>query len=80
MDNCGIDVHRKSSEVCVVDEVGEIVERAQIPTIERSLVRWFGDRVSMRICIDVRRPASCGSMAHGPRLSALHDHRCAAPA
>ncbi len=44
MDNCGIDLHLKSSEVCVVDEVGEIAERAQIPTTERSFVRWFGNR------------------------------------
>ena len=52
MDNCGIDLHLKSSEVCVVDEIGEIRERAQIPTTERSLVRWFGDRAAMRICIE----------------------------
>ena len=52
MDNCGIDLHLKSSEVCVVDEVGEIAERAQIPTTEKSFVRWFGNRPAMRICIE----------------------------
>jgi hypothetical protein len=32
VENCGIDLHLKSSEVCVVDESGEISERAKIPT------------------------------------------------
>ncbi len=44
MDNCGIDLHLKSSEVCVVDESGETNERAKIPTTEKSFVRWFGGR------------------------------------
>jgi transposase len=52
VDNCGIDLHVKSSEICVVDEGGEIGERAQVPTTERSLERWFGDRPPMRICIE----------------------------
>ena len=52
MDNCGIDLHLKSSEVCVVDESGETSERATIPTTERSLARWFGGRERMRICIE----------------------------
>ena len=52
MENCGIDLHLKSSEVCVVDESGEISERAKIPTTEKSFVRWFGGRAPMRICIE----------------------------
>jgi len=52
VDNCGIDLHLKSSEVCVVDEAGETSERATIPTTEKALVRWFGSREPMRICIE----------------------------
>ncbi len=52
MDNCGIDLHLKSSEVYVVDESGEASERARIPTTEASLRRWFGGRARMRICIE----------------------------
>ena len=44
MENCGIDLHLKSGEVCVVDESGEPNERAKIPTTEKSFVRWFGGR------------------------------------
>ena len=52
MDNCGIDLHLKSSEAYVVDESGEASERARIPTTEASLRRWFGGRARMRICIE----------------------------
>ena len=52
MENCGIDLHLKSSEVCVVDESGETSERAKIPTTEKSFVRWFGGRAPMRICVE----------------------------
>ena len=52
MEHCGIDLHLKSSEVCVVDEAGEANERATIPTTEQSFVRWFGKRAPMRICIE----------------------------
>ena len=52
MEHCGIDLHGKSSEVTVVDEVGELVERARIPTTEVGLKRWFGGRAPMRICLE----------------------------
>ncbi len=52
MEHCGIDLHLKSSEVCVVDERGEAGERARIPTTEKAFVRWFGSRAPMRICIE----------------------------
>lgn len=52
MEHCGIDLHGKSSEVAVVDEAGELVERARIPTTEAGLRRWFGGRGPMRICLE----------------------------
>lgn len=52
MEHCGIDLHAKSSEVAVVDENGEVSERARIPTTEASLRRWFGDRERMVICVE----------------------------
>ena len=47
MEHCGIDLHLKSSEVCVLDEAGELVETARIPTTEVGLRRWFGGRASL---------------------------------
>lgn len=52
MEHCGIDLHNKSSELCVVDEAGAVSERARIPTTERALRRWFGGREGMRICVE----------------------------
>ena len=52
MEHCGIDLHLKSSEVAVVNEAGELVERARIPTTEKAVRRWFGGREATRICIE----------------------------
>lgn len=52
MENCGIDVHGKSSEVHLVDEGGVVSERVRIPTTEKAFRRWFGGRKRMRICIE----------------------------
>lgn len=52
MEHCGIDLHLKSSEVCVLDEAGAVTERAHIPTTEKAFRRWFGGREKMRICIE----------------------------
>jgi hypothetical protein len=52
VEHCGIDLHGKSSEVAVVNEAGELVETARIPTTEAGLRRWFGGRAGMRICLE----------------------------
>ena len=52
MENCGIDVHQKSSQVTVVDQEGEVLERATIPTTRAGLERWFGRRERMRILVE----------------------------
>ena len=52
MEHCGIDLHLKSSEICVVDETGDASERARIPTTEASLRRWLGGQAPMHTCIE----------------------------
>ncbi len=52
MENCGIDVHAKSSQVTIVDDEGEVLERASIPTTRVGLERWFGQRAPMRILVE----------------------------
>jgi hypothetical protein len=52
VEHCGIDLHGKSSEVAVVDEAGEVVETARIPTTEAGLSPWFRGWVPMRICLE----------------------------
>ena len=52
MENCGIDLHQKSSQLTVVDEEGEVLERATIPTSDAAIRRWFGKRPRMRILLE----------------------------
>lgn len=52
MEHCGIELHAKSSQVTVVDEDGEVMERASLPTTRRALERWFGGRAGMRILVE----------------------------
>jgi transposase len=51
MDYVVMDLHQKFSELCVVDDVGEVVERATVSTTEKSLRRWF-KRDPMRIAVE----------------------------
>ncbi len=53
MEYCGIDLHTKSSQVAIIDEGGELCEKAEIPTTESSFVRYFGKREPMVICLEV---------------------------
>ncbi len=52
MEHCGIDLHQKSSQVSVVDDDGEVLERATVPTTEAGIRRWFGKRERMRILLE----------------------------
>jgi len=52
VENCGIDLHQKSSQVTVVDDEGILLERASIPTTRAALERWFGPRSPMRILVE----------------------------
>ena len=51
MDYVGMELHQKFSELCVVDDAGEVVERATIATTEAALRRWF-KRDRMRIAVE----------------------------
>lgn len=51
MDHVGVDRHQKFSDLCVVDDAGEVVERATISTTEAALRRWF-KRDRMRIAVE----------------------------
>lgn len=51
MDCVGMDLHQKFSELCVVDDAGEVVERATVSTTEKALRRWF-KRDPMRVAVE----------------------------
>jgi len=52
VENCGIDVHQKSSQVTVVDDEGAVLERTSLATTRASLERVFGRRPPMRILLE----------------------------
>ena len=52
MEHCGIDVHQKASEICVVGEDGEVMERTRVPTRREALKRYFGVQPRMRVVME----------------------------
>lgn len=56
MDHIGIDVHLKYSEICVLCEEGNVLERQRVSTTETSLGRLFRRRNRSRVVME------CGSM------------------
>jgi transposase len=59
----GIDVGDKRSQICVLDEDGEVVEETQIPTSKAAVKRVFARRERMRVTLEVG--------VHSPWLSDL---------
>jgi transposase len=52
VEHCGIDLHQKSSQLTVVDEEGEVLERATIASTDAAIRRWFGRRPRMRVLLE----------------------------
>lgn len=52
MEHCGIDVHQVHSEICILDDAGEVVERSKIRTSRPALTRMFKGRERMRVVIE----------------------------
>ena len=52
MKYCGIDVHQKESEICILDETGEVIERSRIPTSRKALTGYFATKVRMQIVME----------------------------
>jgi len=51
MDYCGIDLHVEYSEVCILDEEGEVMETSRVRTSQKALERFFG-RDPMRVAME----------------------------
>ena len=52
MEYCGMDVHKKYSRVCELNEDGDILEEAKFPTTKQALQRRFGNREPMQIVLE----------------------------
>ena len=51
MDHIGIDVHKKGSQICILAEGGELIER-RIPTQPRRFAEERGERAPARILLE----------------------------
>ncbi len=66
MEYCGIDVHQKYSEICILAEDGEVMERTKVQTTRRALERFFS-----RNCSTMRsdmRASSPGTARRAPTV------------
>jgi transposase len=69
MDYCGIDLHQKHSEICILEETGAVIEQMRISTTRTALDRFFGRREVMRVALEAG-----GSSPWVSRLIAEHGH------
>jgi transposase len=68
MRHVGIDVHLRRSSVCVLDEHGQIVQRATIRWLWTDVVAWLGRiEAPFEVCFE----ASCGYGLLHDRLATL---------
>ncbi len=51
MEHCGIDVHKRESQVCIIGDEGEIEER-RIATSREAFAKLLGQRPCMRVLIE----------------------------
>lgn len=52
MRHVGIDVHQKYSEICEISEEGKVLHRAQIPTTESGLRKFFARRDRRQVVME----------------------------
>lgn len=52
MEHIGIDVHKKHTQICIQDEVGNLVVEQRIPTTRERLRAFFGSRAPSKIILE----------------------------
>lgn len=52
MEKIGMDLGMKQSEICELDEKGNVLARASISTTRTAIKRWFGKRSKAEICLE----------------------------
>jgi transposase len=51
MEYCGIDLHAEYSQICILDEDGEVMETSRVRISKKALERFFG-RDPMRVVME----------------------------
>ena len=69
MEYCGIDLHDRISDVCILDDEGAVMERTRVSTTRTALKRFFSRREPMRVAME-----ACGFSPWVSRLVAKCGH------
>jgi len=69
MEHCGIDLHDRNNEVCIVGGDGEVMESTCVSTKRTALRRFFSGRPAMRLAKE-----ACGFSPWVSRLIAKGGH------
>lgn len=69
MEYCGIDLHQDKTEICILNDDGEVVHRRTVRTTRRALSRFFGEWQRMRVVMEAG-----GSSPWVSRLLTKCDH------
>ena len=67
MEYCGIDLHAEYSQICILDEDGEVMETSRVRTSRKALERFF-TRDRMRVVMEAGGSSPWVSRG-GPRNS-----------
>lgn len=52
MEYCGIDVHKRECQMCVVNEEGDVVTEVRFPTDRDAFVTWLKDHARSKVLIE----------------------------
>ncbi len=52
MEYCGIDLHQDKTEICILDNEGEVMERTKVRTTKKALKRYFSNDREMRVIME----------------------------
>jgi transposase len=52
MEYCGIDLHQDKSEICIIDDDGEVMVRKTVRTTRLALSRFFDGFERMRVVME----------------------------
>lgn len=52
MEYCGIDLHVSYSQICILDEEGEVMETSRVRTSRPALTKFFSRRDQMKIVLE----------------------------
>jgi hypothetical protein len=79
MDYIGIDLHKNSSQVCILTEEGELIER-RVKTDRESFDKLFAERPPARILVEASTESEWAARRHncrrpGPRRRLCHRRR-----